>query len=141
MTMQIVKAYPPNFQKIVQHIPAARRAGVIFAYGDTIYTPTSDGDKLSHHLKVHEATHGIRQKEIGVDFWWDKYLTDMRFRYYEELLAHRAEYRSMTEGATTRNQRRHALKFVAKRLASSLYGCGGGWKKAADDIMEGVPDA
>jgi hypothetical protein len=137
MSMEIVKEYPPNYAEIVKVFPSARRRGVIFAYGDTIYNPS--GEELSHHLKVHEAVHGIRQKELGVDAWWERYLTDYKFRYYEELLAHRAEYQSMTKNAN-RQQRRMALKAIAKRLASPLYGVGGGWERAAKDIKgEGVP--
>lgn len=134
--MKIEKSYPPNYEQIIAAIPsAAGRSGVIFAYGDTIHVP--NGAEISHHLKVHEAVHGIRQKEIGIEFWWQKYLTDMAFRYHEELLAHAAEYNSMIESAVNRKQRKSSLKIVAKRLASSLYGCGGGWKKAAKDI-EGI---
>lgn len=134
MTMEVVKGFPPNYQEIIKVFPQARRVGILFAYGDKIYTP--HGVEVSHHLKVHEAVHGIRQKELGVEFWWERYLSDVRFRYYEELLAHAAEYDSMIRGATSRNQRRAALKIVATRLASPLYGCGGGWKKAAKDIAD-----
>lgn len=137
MAAEIIKRqYPPNIQAIWCLIPESRRNGVIFAYGDKIFVPS--GNDISHHLKVHEAVHCIRQKEIGVEFWWDKYLTDWRFRYHEELMAHRAEYLSMVRGNPNRNARRAALKIVAQRLASPLYGCGGGWKKCADDILEGV---
>lgn len=137
MTMEIIKGQlPPNYTEICKVFPAARNRGTIFAYGDKIYVPS--GNDISHHLKVHEAVHGIRQKEIGVEFWWDKYLTDWRFRYHEELMAHRAEYLSMIRGEANRNQRRMALKLVASRLASPLYGVGGGWKKAANDILEGI---
>ena len=87
---------------------------------------------------MHEAVHGIRQKEFGVEDWWDRYIEDKAFRYHEEMLAHRAEYLSMIRDGSNRNMRRMALKQVAKRLASPLYGCGGGWKKAAADIMEGI---
>ena len=126
--------YPPNYVEICQAIPTARGNGIVFAYGDKIFVPS--GKELTHHLKVHEAIHCIRQKEIGVEFWWSKYLTDLRFRYQEELVAHAAEYDSLTREATNRNQRRASLKFVAARLASPLYGCGGGWKKAAADILK-----
>ena len=133
---EIVKGFPPNHAEIIKVFPAARRPGIIFAYGDKIYVPS--GNELSHHLKVHEAVHCIRQKELGVEFWWDKYLTDWRFRYHEELMAHRAEYLSMIRGNPNRNMKRTALKIVAQRLASPLYGNNGGWKRAADDILEGV---
>jgi hypothetical protein len=137
MTMEIVKnQYPPNYLDIVKVFPSARRPGVVFAYGDKIYVPS--GNDISHHLKVHEAVHGIRQKELGVAFWWEKYLTDKRFRYHEELMAHRAEYLSIIREGANRNQRRLALKAIASRLASPLYGCGGGWSKAAADILEGI---
>ena len=127
---------PPNITAICAAIPEARRPGVIFAYGDKIYVPS--GKELEHHLKVHEAIHCIRQRELGVEFWWSKYLTDLRFRYQEELVAHAAEYDSRIRGNLNRNQRRAALKMIAQRLASPLYGCGGGWKKAADDILKEV---
>lgn len=117
-------------------MPAARRPGVVFTYGDKIFVPS--GKQLTHSLKVHEAVHSIRQQELGVDFWWDRYLTDWRFRYNEELVAHQAEYRDLLRGYPNRNQRRMALKMVAQRLASPLYGGTGGWKQAADDILEGV---
>ncbi len=137
MTAEIIKGqYPPNYAEICKVFPAARGTGTIFAYGDKIFVP--NGKEISHHLKVHEAVHCIRQKELGVEFWWDRYLTDWRFRYNEELLAHRAEYRSMIRGEANRNQRRMALKAVAQRLASPLYGVGGGWKKASADILEGI---
>lgn len=132
----IYKQYPPNHLEICKAIPAARRPGVVFSYGDKIYVPS--GEELSHALKVHEAVHCIRQKELGVEFWWGKYLTDMRFRYNEELVAHRAEYRALVSAGANRNLKRMALKLVAQRLASPLYGCGGGWKKAADDILKGL---
>lgn len=137
MTAEIIYGqFPPNINEICAAIPQARRPGVIFAYGDKIFVPS--GNDLEYHLKVHEAVHCIRQKELGVVFWWEKYLTDLRFRYHEELMAHRAEYDSRIKGSPNRNQRRAALKMVAMRLASPLYGCGGGWKKAADDILEGI---
>jgi hypothetical protein len=137
MSMEIVKSYPPNFQEIVKILPGARAQNVLFTYGNKIYVPS--GVELEHHIKVHEAVHGIRQQELGVAFWWEKYLTDKKFRYYEELVAHRAEYQSRIRAAVNRQQRRIILKQVAMRLASPLYGCGGGWKKAASDIANGDP--
>ena len=137
MSAEIIKhQYPPNIKEIWCLLPASRRNGVIFAYGDKIFVPS--GAELSHALKVHEAVHCIRQKELGVEFWWDRYLTDAVFRYHEELMAHRAEYLAMIKGNPNRNLRRMSLKLVSQRLASPLYGATRSWKKCADDIMEGV---
>lgn len=133
--MKIVRGeYPPNFEEISEAVPQSNRQGVIFAYDNTIYVPT--GGIITPHLMAHESVHGERQNKLGIKKWWSNYLHDMSFRYNEELLAHRAEYLSMIAETPNRATRRSALKFVAKRLASSLYGCGGGAKQAADDIFK-----
>jgi len=133
MSMEIKKGFPPNYTQICAVIPQARMQGTIFAYGDTIFVPS--GKPLSHALKVHEAVHGIRQKEIGVDFWWEKYLSDKTFRYYEELLAHAAEYKALCVGVDNPKVKSKFLKQVATRLASPLYGANGGWEKVSQDIL------
>lgn len=119
MTMPIVKAFPPNIHKIAEVFPAAVKEGVIFAYGDRIFNPS--GIQIPPSLLDHERVHCERQRMMGVDAWWNKYLVDPKFRYEEELLAHRAEYAKASEGAN-RQQRRYHLHHIAKRLASPLYG-------------------
>lgn len=132
--MQIIlNEYPPNFKEICTVLPQARRRDVIFSYGDKIYNP--GGVNINEHLIIHEMVHGNRQNEMGIDKWWSLYLKDAAFRYNEELLAHRAEYLSLILPNPNRQRRRSSLKIVAKRLASSLYGGRGGWKKAAKDII------
>ena len=118
--MKIVQERPPNFDAILKVFPNAANPGVIFAYGDIIYSP--DRADLPPALISHEAVHGARQLEFGVELWWDAYLVDLGFRYQEELLAHRAEYEHLCLLSPSRNDRRFALKQVAKRLASPLYG-------------------
>lgn len=135
----VIGQYPPNYPAIIEAFPSARRSGVIFSYGDKIYAPKASAENITEHLRAHEAVHGERQIKMGVERWWHMYIIDVKFRYQEELLAHRAEYLSMTYGAN-RNQRRAALKMIAGRLASPLYGVGGGWKKAADDILKGIEE-
>lgn len=116
--MQVIKfKRPPNFEKILSVFPMAANSGTIFAYLD-IYVPS--GHDLPASLIAHEAVHCQRQAEMGVDLWWDKYLTDPEFRYHEELLAHRAEWKHLSENGS-RQVRRQALKETAKRLASPLY--------------------
>lgn len=131
-----LKQYPPNYTKICQVFPSARRNGVIFAYGDKIFVPS--GNEISHHLKVHEAVHCIRQQEFGVELWWNRYLSDPAFCYHEELLAYRAEYISRMQDTPNRALRRATLKSIAQRLASPLYKSGKSWKQAAQDIEAGL---
>lgn len=134
--MQVIYGkYPPNYETILEAFPMASNHGVVFAYGDEIYVPS--GIELTHPLKVHEATHGIRQKEFGLDDWWSRYIEDEAFRYYEELVAHFAEYMAMvkeSEHASNPKFRRKIRRFIAKKLASPLYGCKGGITKAQRDL-------
>jgi len=135
--MKIVRGeYPPNFEEIAKGIPEARIEGVTFAWEDIIYVPT--GGQISDHLMAKLKALGDRQIKIGVGLWWTQYINDRLFRYDEELIGHRAEYSSIVSEFPNRNQRRRALKYVARKLASPFYGCPGGWKRAADDIMRGI---
>lgn len=129
--MKVVKQYPPNFKQIVEVFPKARSKGVIFAYGDLIYAPTSNRG-IDPHLLAHESIHGRRQLEIGIEKWWYLYLNDRDFRHYEELLAHRAEYESMVESGWNKDA---ALKLVSKRLCSGLYGSMGARKTIERQIL------
>lgn len=116
--MNIVSGTPPNFEKIVAVFPAAARKGVVFTYGDTVYV---NGDAvLPVQLEVHEGVHIEQQKLIGRDVWWDRYLTNDRFRFEEELTAHRAEYRKLC--SISKSLGKKHLFFIADRLSSPLYG-------------------
>lgn len=111
---------PPNFEKIVAVFPLAQRATTIFAYDDVIYV-SSEGVMLPPQLIKHECVHLQRQREIGVEAWWDRYLVDEEFRYKEEVLAHRAEYEELVRIESNRDMRRSAGRQVTKRLLSPLY--------------------
>lgn len=116
--MNIVSGTPPNYADIVKVFPAATREGVVFTYGDTVYVRGKA--ELPVQLKVHEGVHVQQQKSIGAQPWWDRYLVDGQFRFEQELVAHRAEYRRLR--SIDKNLGRRHLDFIAKRLSSPLYG-------------------
>lgn len=118
--MKIIKGWPPNLMKIAKVFPGAMSDTVIFAYAPDIYCPGQDN--LPPQLVAHEGVHIARQLDMGVEEWWDRYLVDAEWRYHEELLAHRAEYKMICELNPSRQTRRAALKIVGKRLASAMYG-------------------
>jgi len=126
--MNIIVARPPNFEDIVKVFPLAERASTIFAYDETIYV--SEGVILS-------PAHLMRQREIGVEPWWDTYLKDEDFRYKEELLAHKAEYWVNVRGMSRSDRHRIAV-VTTKRLIAPLYKFNVSFKKAYKDIT-GVP--
>jgi hypothetical protein len=117
--VNIVSGTPPNFEAIVAVFPAAERKGVVFAYGDTVYV---NGDAtLPAQLVVHESVHLEQQRAMGgPEIWWSRYLVDARFRYQEELVAHRAEYRTLKR--ISNGLAKKHLRFIAERLSSPLYG-------------------
>lgn len=132
--MRVVKALPPNFQAIKAVFPLAIKSTVIFAYGDIIYNPS--GQALPQEIIAHEEAHGKRQLEIGVERWWELYLTDKHFRYHEELLAHREEYKQACKLYTSREHRRSQLKIIARKLCSPLYGNVVNMEKAKQDLTK-----
>lgn len=127
--MKIEIANPPNFERIVAAFPKATDKGVIFAYGDTIYNPS--GVNVPPALLAHEEVHGQRQQSVGyapnrlnADVWWEKYITDPEFRYYEELPAHAAEYKAQLRHVKDRNDRAKLALSTAQRLLAPLYNYG-----------------
>lgn len=119
--MKIINEYPPNIEAIKAVFPLANKMDVCFAYAPDIYHPGGNG-KMYAHIIMHEKVHIERQLKIGVEAWWDRYLTNVRFRYYEELLAHRAEYEHLAKNSPSRQARRVHLATVAKKLSQALYG-------------------
>lgn len=117
--MRVVRERPPIYDEIVAAFPDASGPGVIFAWGDTIFNPSATD--IGRALMAHEAVHGQRQ---GADVrgWWRKYLADPQFRLDEEVPAHVAELRVIRSTLTTRHARKDALRAIAARLASPLYG-------------------
>ena len=126
-------ARPPNFGLIVARFPNAANHGVYFSYGYTLYNPS--GVTVTRELREHEATHGERQLAMGVEAWWNRYLTDRLFVLDEELHAHHAEWRASVKRHGPDNRR---LRMIAAKLAGPLYGCMISAEQAAHAIVTGV---
>lgn len=131
--MKQVTGYPPNFSLIREAFPRSINPGVIFSYGDTIYVPS--GNKVPPDLIAHEEVHGKRQVNMGINEWWNSYIYNIKFRYHEELLAHRAEYKYFVDRGLNRAQRRSALVRIARRLSSALYGFTISFEQAKKDLQ------
>jgi len=121
--MKIVNDYPPNIAKIEAALGPRRSPGVLFCYGDAIYSP-GGLKELPPQIIAHESVHSERQAKMGgPDVWWDKYLSDPQFRYDEELIAHQAECAAFAMmNAANRPARRRYASDAAKRLSGPLYG-------------------
>ena len=117
--MQIVNAFPPNFDKIKEAFPV--RNNTVFAYGDAIFAPGSNGT-LPKDLIEHERVH-LGQQAGDPEKWWDKYISDAKFRLDQEVEAYRAQYR-MYKSMVGGNKPKcfSFLKFIGQDLSSPLYG-------------------
>lgn len=115
-TQAIIVGIPPNFTAIKARFPEAVKKGVIFSYGTRIYNP--HGVSIPATLRAHEATHGERQENMGVDPWWERYLIDQAFVLDEEIYAHHAEYKAFVR---RHGHRLRDLDAVAGRLSGPLY--------------------
>lgn len=113
----IIIARPPNFERIQDAFPKSVNPGVMFAYAGNIYNPS--GIVIPPELIAHEEVHLKRQESFGADNWWNLYLVDSEFRYYEELLAHVAELKAFMIG--DRNAKARGLMRTACRLIAPLY--------------------
>ena len=118
--MQIVVAKPPNWDALNAVFHVEQRRGVIFAFGELIYNP--DNVRISQPLMRHEAVHGVRQRRVGVDAWWTRYIEEADYRLAEELPSHMAEYEQFCMDQSDRNARSRYLFECAGRLAGPLYG-------------------
>ncbi len=117
--MKILKENPPNLEAI-RDAGLRPNSNTIFTYGDVLYNP--GGWDIPGHLMKHEETHSERQKEMGVEAWWDKYLKEAKFRLDEEVLAYREQWKYFCERKKNRRKQVEFLVWIAHDLSGELYG-------------------
>ena len=117
MPMRIIRAFPPNYPVLRRVFGLAGKTDVIYSFGDTIYSP--GGTKLHPALIAHEEAHGARQREMGVELWWRRYIDDPQFRLAEEVIGHQAEWKWWRENG--KNNLTRQLEHICRRLCGPLY--------------------
>lgn len=116
--MAIDATRPPNFADIVARLPQARRPGVVFTYGRTIYNPFNG--QLSTDLIHHESVHA-RQQGDDPEGWWDRYIEDRAFRLSQEIEAYSSQY-AFLKTHYSREKCRRMIGPMSTALSSPLYG-------------------
>lgn len=118
--MTVVLVAPPIMERAVAKFGEPCREA-IFCWGYEIRNPADIS--IDDFLVVHERVHSIRQHEIGIEEWWERYLTDDDFRIEEEVLAHRAEYehRIGKHQAQHRRMRRFYMNQTIERVRNPMY--------------------
>lgn len=117
---EFVQACVDKIWKSVGGAPKNKK-DIIFTFHDGIYTL----NPFPEDVFVHECVHYVRQGggdnlELAKQ-WWDRYAVDPKFRYDEELLAYRAQYKFIQKHFNKPQAFEYA-KRLAKDLSSSMYG-------------------
>lgn len=94
---------------------------VLFAYGDTIYSPS--GKNIPDYLITHEEVHQRQQTAIGgPKIWWDKYLSDDKFMLSQEIEAYHEQYKFYCAQEKELSLRYKMLMACATALSGPVYG-------------------
>lgn len=113
--------------------------GTIFAYGKYIHA----AKPIDRDFFIHESVHGNAQilynvgekssnkESSGPDAWWDRYFTDVKFRYDEEVKAYKAQYRFLKTIVKDRNAQNRYLMTYAEDLSGPMYGNMVGFSEAS----------
>lgn len=134
--MKIVYAKPPNYERVANAFNLEDHPGVIFTYGNKIYVPAGDKLKIDKPLMRHEETHARQQRDIGIEEWWDKFITEPEFRLSQELEAYREQYRNMADLSV--DQRMGYLNHICGDLSGEMYGNIMTHEEARVAITEGI---
>lgn len=116
-----------------------KRTDIVITYFDGIYT----SKPLRQDVFVHEAVHFIRQgegkDELHAKDWCLRYASDKAFRYAEELMAYKEQYRFILKQCKgNREIAFRELKRLATDLSGPMYGNICGFNTALNDIRAGV---
>ncbi len=116
--MKIVIDYPPNIELI--RATFKLHDGIVFCYGDTLFNP--DNGPVDDALMAHEETHMRQQEEMGVERWWNYYLSSALFRVSQEVEAYQNQYKVFKKLLKDKNDLNRALHRIASDLSSEMYG-------------------
>lgn len=112
--MKFSQTKPPIFDRLHKQFGVEWGGNLCVAYGDTIH----HSKELTSDVLMHESFHLSRQKDPTQ--WWERYIRDSKFRFIEELLAYRVQYKFLKSGIKDRNEIARHLFRLAKDL-SSMY--------------------
>jgi hypothetical protein len=113
--MKFSKEKPSIWDRLEKRFNVKWGGSLVVAYKDTIY----HSEPLPPDLIAHEAVHLARQQ--NPDEWWSRYLDDPKFRFGEELLAYREQYKFIKDTTKDRNEVARHLWRLASDLSGPTY--------------------
>lgn len=127
--MQIIHTPPEIFPLLQKKFGVKWDQSIIITYYPNVYCKTD----ISPDLVIHEGVHLKQQEEMGVENWWNLYLSDKTFRLSQELEAYRYQYQWAIENMN-RQSRKQLLRKCAKDLSGPIYGNVISYQDAYDKI-------
>lgn len=118
--MNLVKGKPPIYDKIIE-AGLKPLSNTVFTYGDNLYIQDLDEKDIDPILLAHEETH-VEQQGDKVEEWWAKYLSDIHFRYQQEIEAYGAGYKKLVSLGAKSKMQKWFLNRFASDLCSPMYG-------------------
>lgn len=108
---------PPIFNKLHDAFGVEWGGNLCIAYADTIWHTKP----LDPSVIVHESVH-IERQNGQLDEWFDKYIKDPQFRFGEEIIAYREQYKFIQATHKDRNDVARHLWRLATDLSGPMYG-------------------
>lgn len=132
--MKVVNGKPPIYERAIKAFNISPHAGILFAWGDTIYA--TNGVGVSMDLIEHESIHELQQKAMGgPEVWWERYLVDAKWRLEQELEAYGAQVRYMRVNGYNKKKFGKILEKISFDLSGPMYGNVITYKEAVDAIL------
>ena len=121
--MNIKPCPPPNWTQIQLYQNSHKYnppKGSVFSFNDIIYNP--DNGYIDVPTYAHETLHIKQQKELGSSVWWDKYLSDKKFRFSKELPAYQVQYATVRTFVKDEKRLERIAKTFAKEITTLFKG-------------------
>lgn len=116
--VKISHEIPDIYYKLHDRFGVEWDEGIIIANGGTIHCKNyPEAQKI-----VHETVHFQQQEKVGLEVWWNLYLTSDSFRLEQEVEAYRKEYAFIKKNIKNREHAYGKKREMAQHLSSSIYG-------------------
>lgn len=116
--IQVSHQIPAIYQRLHDTFGVNWNKGIAICYGDIVYCKID----LGPDVLVHEAVHADQQRKMGIEAWWEKYITDIKFRFEQEVEAYKAQVKWYRGSLYDRELRFKCIKHVVNDLSSAMYG-------------------
>lgn len=118
MNIKITNEIPAIYERLREKFGVDWDSGVIIACFPLVHCKVA----LSADKIVHESVHLLEQEKMGVEIWWDLFLSDQGFRLEQEVMAYRREAAFIRKNIKDRNVVAKFVHSMAATLSSPMYG-------------------